>query len=127
MELKPCPFCGEIPTHEVIPQSGMISGYEIIRCDNCGITMNDCSDWNTRRNGLVNSDGALPSDKLYQNTDEATEYNFKCRKCKNSFFQRDAAGRRVFKIGKCKAKEKYIVSRNHVGSYECELFINLEK
>ncbi|EGQ7810309.1 hypothetical protein I6Y99_004350 [Vibrio parahaemolyticus] len=47
-ELKPCPFCGEIPTHQVIPQFGTISGYEIIRCDNCDITFHCADDWNTR-------------------------------------------------------------------------------
>ncbi len=67
------------------------------------------------------------SETTHPDADETIEYNFKCRKCKNAFFQYDNAGRRIFKIGKCKAKRKYIVSRNHVGSYECELFINLEK
>ncbi|EHV5556827.1 DUF551 domain-containing protein [Vibrio parahaemolyticus] len=62
-DLKPCPFCGEIPTHEVIPQSGMISGYEIIRCENCDITKHSCSDWNTRHSGWVSVNEALPSDK----------------------------------------------------------------
>ncbi|EQB7928915.1 hypothetical protein ACYUFO_002208 [Vibrio parahaemolyticus] len=69
----------------------------------------------------------ISSETTHPDTDEITEYNFKCRKCKNAFFQCDSAGRRIFRIGKCKAKGKYIVSSNHVKIYECKLFVSLEK
>lgn len=59
------------------------------------------------------------------NTDETTEYNRRCQKCRHAYFNTDAAGRRMFKIGKCSAKNKYIVSRYHVGEYDCTKFKKL--
>jgi hypothetical protein len=58
-------------------------------------------------------------------TDETTEWNRKCQKCRHAYFNRDKAGRRMFKIGKCNAKNKYIVSRHQVGEYECDKFKKL--
>ena len=58
-------------------------------------------------------------------TDETTEYNRRCQKCRHAYFNTDAAGRRMFKIGKCNAKSKYIVSRHQVDVYDCEKFKRL--
>ncbi|EOW9121784.1 hypothetical protein VYI99_18330 [Vibrio cholerae] len=55
-------------------------------------------------------------------TDEKTEWNSKCRKCRHADFNRDMAGRRMFKLGRCNAKNKLIVSFHQVGEYECDRF-----
>lgn len=55
-------------------------------------------------------------------TDDDTEWNQKCRKCVNALFLRDKAGRKIYKIGKCNAKDKYIVADKSFGTYDCDEF-----
>lgn len=60
--------------------------------------------------------------KKHMYTDDETEYNGKCKGCAHSFFNKDKAGRRMFKIGKCNVKNKYLVATPSVGSYPCNSF-----
>lgn len=52
-------------------------------------------------------------------TDEKTEYNGKCQNCAYAIFNKDRAGRKIYRIGKCKAKDKYIVSTK-IPNFTCE-------
>lgn len=58
-------------------------------------------------------------------TDDESEYNEKCKDCAHSFFNKDKAGRRMFKIGKCSIKNKYLVATPNIGRFPCNSFKKL--
>ena len=60
--------------------------------------------------------------KQHPFTDDKTEYNSRCQKCSHSIFNRDRGGKRIYKIGKCSVKNKYLVSVISVPKFDCPNF-----